>query len=119
MALVTLLFLLKLTVATGTLHGLIFCANIVAANHHIFFPPDVHILARVFIAWLNLDLGIETCFYNGMDVYSVSWLQIVFPLFIWGIVGSFLIYISCSLVPRPPTRPGNEATSAAASDLTV
>jgi len=92
-ALVILLFLLKLTVATGTLHGLIFYANIVAANHHIFFPPDPHILARIFIAWLNLDLGIETCFYNGMDAYSKSWLQIVFPLYIWGIVG-FLIYIS-------------------------
>ena len=92
-ALVILLFLLKLTVATGTLHGLIFYANIVAANHHIFFPPDTHILATIFISWLNLDLGIETCFYNGMDAYSKSWLQIVFPLYIWGIVG-FLIYIS-------------------------
>ena len=92
-ALVILLFLLKLTVATGTLHGLIFYANIVAANHHIFFPPDTHILATIFISWLNLDLDIETCFYNGMDAYSKSWLQIVFPLYIWGIVG-FLIYIS-------------------------
>ena len=92
-ALVILLFLLKLTVATGTLHGLVFYANIVAANHHIFFPPDAHILATIFIAWLNLDLGIETCFYNGMDAYSKSWLQIVFPLYIWGIVG-FLTYIS-------------------------
>ena len=36
--LVILFFLLHLTVAAGTLHGLIFYANIVAANHHIFFP---------------------------------------------------------------------------------
>ena len=92
-ALVILLFSLKLTVAAGTLQGLIFYVNIVAANHHIFFPPDAHILARIFIGWLNLDLGIETCFYNGMDAYSKSWLQIVFPLYIWGIVG-FLIFIS-------------------------
>ena len=34
--LVILLFLLHVTVAAGTLHGLIFYANIVAANHHIF-----------------------------------------------------------------------------------
>ena len=92
-ALVILLFVLNLTVTTGTLHGLIFYANIVAANYQIFFPPNINILAGIFIAWLNLDLGIETCFYHGMDAYSKLWLQFVFPLYIWGIVG-FLIYIS-------------------------
>ena len=92
-ALVILLFVLNMTVTTGTLHGLIFYANIVAANHQIFFPLDTNIVARIFIAWLNLDLGIETCFYHGMDAYCKLWLQFVFPLYIWGIVG-FLIYIS-------------------------
>ena len=92
-ALVILLFALNMTVTTGTLHGLIFYANIVAANHQIFFPLDTNIVPRIFIAWLNLDLGIETCFYHGMDAYCKLWLQFVFPLYIWGIVG-FLIYIS-------------------------
>ena len=92
-ALVVFLFVLNLTVTTGTLHGLIFYANIVTANYHIFFPPNSNLTVRIFIAWLNLDLGIETCFYNGMDAYSKLWLQFVFPLYIWGIVG-FLIYIS-------------------------
>ena len=92
-ALVILLFVLNLTVATGTIHGLIFYANIIAANHQIFFSLDSTIAARIFIAWLNLDLGIDTCFYHGMDAYCKLWLQFVFPLYIWGIVG-FLIYIS-------------------------
>ena len=92
-ALVILLFALNMTVTTGTLHGLIFYAIIVAANHQIFFPLDTNIVAKIFIAWLNLDLGIETCFYHGMDAYCKLWLQFVFPLYIWGIVG-FLIYIS-------------------------
>ena len=91
-ALVILLFALNLTVTTGTLHGLIFYANVIAANHQIF-SLDSTIAARIFIAWLNLDLGIETCFYHGMDAYCKLWLQFVFPLYIWGIVG-FLIYIS-------------------------
>ena len=90
--LVTLLFLLHLTVAAGTLHGLIFYANIVAANHHIFFPQSNN-PARIFIAWLNLDLGIQTCFYSGMDAYAKTWLDLVFPVYIWVIVG-FLVYIS-------------------------
>ena len=91
--LVTLFFLLHLTVAAGTLHGLIFYANIVAANHHIFFPQSSNNLASIFIAWLNLDLGIQTCFYNGMDAYAKTWLDLVFPVYIWVIVG-FLVYIS-------------------------
>ena len=91
--LVTLLFLLHLTVAEGTLHGLIFYANIVAANHHIFLPQSSNDPASIFIAWLNLDLGIQTCFYNGMDAYAKTWLDLVFPVYIWMIVG-FLVYIS-------------------------
>ena len=91
--LVTLLFLLHLTVAAGTLHGLIFYANIVAANHHIFFPQSSNNPASIFIAWLNLDLGIQTCFYNGMEAYAKTWLDLVFPVYIWVIVG-FFVYIS-------------------------
>ena len=91
--LVILLFLLHISVVAGTLHGLIFYANIVAANHHIFFPQSSNNPAVIFIAWLNLDLGIQTCFYNGMDAYAKGWLELVFPVYIWAIVG-FLVYIS-------------------------
>ena len=91
--LVILLFLLRLTVTAGILHGLTFYANIVAANHHIFFPHTTNDPASIFIAWLNLDLGIQTCFYNGMDAYTKTWLEFVFPVYIWVIVG-LLVYIS-------------------------
>ena len=91
--LVSLLFVLHLTVAEGTLHGLIFYANIVAANHHIFFQYTLNNPASIFIAWLNLDLGIQTCFYSGMDAYAKTWLDFLFPVYIRLIVG-FLVYIS-------------------------
>ena len=64
-----------------------------AANHHIFFPQSSNNPASIFIAWLNLDLGIQTCFYSGMDAYAKTWLDLVFPVYIWVIVG-FLVYIS-------------------------
>ena len=86
-ALVFLLLVCKLTVATGTLSGLVFYANIVGANRTIFLPVKSTNALSVFIAWLNLDFGIEICFYNGMDVYSKTWLQFVFPAYIWVIVG--------------------------------
>ena len=85
--LVFLLLACKLTVATGTLSGLVFYANIVGANHTLFLPVKSTDALSVFIAWLNLDFGIETCFYDGMNVYSKTWLQFVFPAYIWLLVG--------------------------------
>ena len=85
-ALVLFLFVCKLTVATGALSGLLFYANIVGVNRTIFLPVESTNLFSLFIAWLNLDFGIETCFYNGMDAYSKTWLQFVFPVYIWVLV---------------------------------
>ena len=96
-ALVVFLLVLKLTVSIGTINGLIFFANIVADNQSTFFPPGSSNILTVFIAWLNLDLGIETCFYDGMDAYSRTWLQFVFPVYIWIIIGTLIVvshYIS-------------------------
>ena len=91
-ALVLLLFILKLTVAAGTINGLIFYANIVAINRSIFFPPnETTNILTVFIAWLNLDLGIETCFFEGLDAYFKTWLQFVFPLYVWSLVGLIIV----------------------------
>ena len=69
-ALVFLLLAFKMTVATGTLSGLLFYVNIVEVNYTIFMPEKYTDYLSVFIAWLNLDLGIKTCFYNGLDAYS-------------------------------------------------
>ena len=90
-ALVFFLLVCKLTVATGTLSGLIFYANIVGVNRTIFLPAESTDAFSVFIAWLNLDLGIETCFYNGLDTYSKTWLQFVFPVYIWTLVGLVIL----------------------------
>ena len=75
--LVVFLLVCKLTVATGTLSGLVFYANIFWVNRIIFLPVKSTSVLSVFIAWLNLEVGIETCLYNGMDTYSQTWLQSV------------------------------------------
>ena len=92
-ALVFLLLVCKLTVATGTISGLVFYANIVGVNRNIFLPTEFPDASSVFIAWINLDFGIETCFYNEMDGYSNTWLQFVFPVYILVLVG-LIIYLS-------------------------
>ena len=92
-ALVILLFVCKLTVATGTLSGLVFYTNIVGVIRSIILPVDsTDPLLLVFIAWLNLDFGIETCFHDGiMDAYSKTCLQFVFPVYIWVLVGLIVL----------------------------
>ena len=90
--LVFLLLISKVTVSVGTISGLIFYANIVIVNQDIFFVHTNQTLpTSVFIAWLNLDLGITVCFYEGMDVYAKTWLQFVFPIYIWSIVGVIIV----------------------------
>ena len=93
--LVILLLVCKLTVAVGTINGLIFYANIIAVNHAVFFPSgDTNVvldILRVFIAWLNLDLGVETCFYDGMDAYARTWLQFIIPVYIWILVCTVIV----------------------------
>ena len=89
-ALVLLLLVLRLTVAVGTINGLIFYANIFAMNSATFFSPHTNVLT-VFIAWLNLDVGIETCFYDGMDAYTKAWLQFAFPFYVWALVGIIIL----------------------------
>ena len=81
-ALVASLLILNLTVATGTLNGLIFYANIVNANSNIYFPYGRPKFITIFIAWLNLDLGIDVCFFDGLDAYWKTWLQLAFPAYL-------------------------------------
>jgi len=100
LALIFFLLVSKLTVATGTLSGLVFYANIVRVNHTLFIPVESTSILSVFIAWLNLDFGIETCFYKGMDAYSKAWLQFVFPVYIWVLIGLIILasHFSCRFV---------------------
>ena len=93
LVLVFVLLTLNLTVSTGTINGLIFYANIVRANHAVFFPPGDRSFFSLFIAWLNLDLGVETCFWDGLDGYAKTWLQFVFPVYIWVLV-AIIIWLS-------------------------
>ena len=90
-ALIMVLILLKLSIANGTLNALIFYANIIQANRSIFFPLGETNPLTIFVAWLNLDLGVETCFYDGMTVYGFTWLQFVFPFYIWFLIGLIII----------------------------
>ena len=86
-ALVVFLSCLRLTVATGFISSFILYANFIQANKIIFFPSNEVNVLIVFIAWLNLDLGFQTCFIPGLDAYTQTWLQFAFPLYVWILIG--------------------------------
>ena len=84
--LVVVLIALNLTVSVGTLNGLLFYANIVKLYGPVFSRKGALPVLSQVISWINLDFGIEACFYNGMDSYAKQWLQFVFPLYLWMII---------------------------------
>ena len=89
---------LNLTVTQGMINGLTFYANIVWTYQSILFPKHadsnlLFTLLRVFIAWLNLDFGIQMCFVKGLSTFWKTWLQYAFPFYIWSIAG---VVICCS-----------------------
>ena len=96
-ALVTILTVLNMTMLVGTLNGLIFFANVLQANRTTFLPSATsHATTLIaflsaFIAWLNLDVGIPMCFFDGLTTYVKTWLQFVFPLYILALVGVMII----------------------------
>ena len=84
----------NLTVTQGFINGVIFYANIVWVYESIIFPSHVNgvlLFLETFIAWLNLDFGIETCFVMGLDAFWKTLLQYLFPLYIWSIVGVIIL----------------------------
>ena len=87
--------LLDLTVANGLLHGLIFYCNVLWINGNVLIPfyQNGTEFPRIFLAWFNLNFGIETCFFNGLDAYVFTWLQFLFPVYIW-CISITLIFIA-------------------------
>ena len=91
--LVTFLLMLNLTVSTGTINGLIFYANLIAVNKSTFLPFSQQNPYTIFIAWLNLDFGFDTCFFNGMDTYTKTWLQFGYSFYLF-LIAIVVIFVS-------------------------
>ena len=86
--LVLMLFIVNLTVTEGTINAFIFYANVTGIRAAVLLHEDT--LGYIFTSLANLDLGIQICFYNGMDDYAKMWLQLAFPF--------YLIFIATLLI---------------------
>ena len=102
--LVLSLFALNLTVTDGKVNPFLLYVNIVSINRSALFLEGGS-LSYIFISLANLDLGIETCFYDGMDDYATMWLQIAYPIYLV-FIATLLIMASryCTTIQRLTAR---------------
>ena len=94
--LVIFILLLNLTVTQGLINGLIFYANTLWIYNDILFSSKQQTISNVlwaYISWFNLDFGIEidNCLVVGLTAFWKTWLQFLFPLYIWLIAGAIII----------------------------
>ena len=91
--LVILIVALNLTVTVGTINGLLFFANIIKIYQPLIPRFNEFIVLSQFISWINMDFGIETCFYNGMESCGKTGLQFVFTVYLWALI-LLIIFLS-------------------------
>ena len=106
--LIFFLYALKLTLATGTLNGIIFYAqltNVGVMDLLIVSSQDQHKvagffanIALVFISIINLRIGgVSICLYSGMGDLMKAGLNLVFPLYLLTIVVVVIVLSQYSL----------------------
>ena len=91
-ALVVVILVFNITVAVGAINGITLYANVVAANSSIFLPFSKPHPFTLFIAWLNLSIGFDMCFYRNMDSYIKTWLLLAFPAYVIVLVITIILF---------------------------
>ena len=106
-ALVIFMLALNMTVAVGTLNGILFYANIVSANADTYFWPfTTPDFVTVLISWLNLDIGFDACFYVENESVDINFkelhrlykalIQLAFPAYVIFLVIIVIVASECS-----------------------
>ena len=80
--LVVIISLFNITITDGYVNGLIFYCNIVSLLLDVALTLSLPPISNVVINWINLNFGIEACFYNGMTDLQLSALSLIFPLYL-------------------------------------
>ena len=91
--LVIILFVLHISIATGTITSIIFYANVFATTNSLSISQFPSVPVKILFVWLNLcslNLGFPLCFYDGMTELVKTFLQFAFPLYLIVIVFVFI-----------------------------
>ena len=83
--LVILIKIFNITITDGYINGFIFYSNILSIYLNNLSSSE-RMPFFVSMAFMNLNFGIETCFYSGMSQIHLTALTLVFPIYLLGIL---------------------------------
>ena len=95
-ALIIIVLALNMTIAVGTLNGILFYTNIVMVNADTYLPFSTPNIATVFISWFNLDIGFDVCFFEGLDRSDKALIRLAFPAYVIILVIIIIVISECS-----------------------
>ena len=94
MVAVASMILFNITITEGDISGIIFYANIINIHKNIFFMENSFIKPlQDILLYINLEGGVSTCLYKGMDTYIGAWLAYCSPIVLW-LITVLIIYMS-------------------------
>ena len=83
-ALVSAISFLQITISEGYLNGMLFYANVLNLYLPLLTKSGSNIVHIFFlVSLLNLNVGFECCFYDGMTALARTGLNLVFPFYIF------------------------------------
>ena len=83
---IVLIRYLRITITGGYLNGVIFYSNIVSL-YGINFIPNTEFKNLFIVSLPTLNLGFETCLYDGMGSLERVWWQLSFPIYLFILMG--------------------------------
>ena len=89
---IIIIIALNLTITEGTLNGLLVYTTIIQT----YFLEDLSGFGKfcwIFISWINLTIGIKTCFYKGMNGYQQIW-SVFIQVFYYLAIFMLIIFLS-------------------------
>lgn len=96
--LVVVMYALQLTLDKGTVGGVIFYANVYMLGILYLKNLDYNekSLSATYVVFVNLSVNFKVCFYDGMSELTKVGLKLIFPFYIWLLVGIIVIASRCS-----------------------
>ena len=81
------------TVSARSSNGLLLYLNVISINSDLLLSSNS--FAFVVISWLNLQVGIEMCFFDRMDEFAKTILSFAFPLYLISLVALIIVVSKC------------------------
>ena len=96
---------LHITISEGYLNGVLFYSNIVNLFAGDFVPAGIQKIAFIPTAFLSMNLGLRSCFFDGMNTLHIYALQLSFVAYLFG------IFVVFTVLSRRIKFPGTEKYS--------